>query len=499
MTLDFKNFGNEIEIQSFVKTLQHIYMGVDVWGRGSHGGGGFGVFRALDHISPDSLGLSVAIFGQAWTWESEQDKEGWNWDKWWEYDSKLWVGSSSGILDVPLPVMEMKKNELPCTHKEFVPITSYFPRHAPPDPADLPFHTTFCPGTGLNWFVEGKKVYDSVNGWTDIDKQTSVGDMLWPRPELFWEDGREDRIPSSLATFCMDDAWNGGNSLRISISSPGSEEETAAYRSLWLPVQSLSITLGKLYEASAIYKVNLLADGLDIEVALSLHAAPGAEEDLAINIVSSTTQELANGWTSLIIQFSVSANGINDGTLFNTACIGMVIAIVTETPTKPLQLSFLLGQLNVSAFIPPSFKEDKPLILWADYSPTVNSASKTFFGTLSWEVASTFPRMTTIKPTSPEDPISAWNPQPNNWFPSFLYFNVYALPFIDPYNVGKVDDAVWIGTSGAGWEGRKNSFIVLKENLSFEMSRKFRFYIQGITDYGEVMTWERCISIDLSL
>jgi hypothetical protein len=38
--------------------------------------------------------------------------------------------------------------------------------------------------------------------------------------------------------------WRGmaGNySLRISISSPGSEEETAAYRSLWLPaLQSLS-------------------------------------------------------------------------------------------------------------------------------------------------------------------------------------------------------------------------------------------------------------------
>src|SRR5260221_462213 len=74
------------------KTLQHIYVGIDIWGRGCHGGGGFGAFRALEHISPDQLGLSVAIFGQAWTWESEQDKDGWSWDKWWDYESSLWVG-----------------------------------------------------------------------------------------------------------------------------------------------------------------------------------------------------------------------------------------------------------------------------------------------------------------------------------------------------------------------------------------------------------------------
>jgi mannosyl-glycoprotein endo-beta-N-acetylglucosaminidase len=498
MTLDSKLIGNIVEI-GLPKTLQQTYMGIDVWGRGSHGGGGFGVFRALEHISPDSLGLSVALFGQAWTWESEQDKDGWSWDKWWEYDSKLWVGSSSGTLGVPLPVLKMKRDESPCTHGDFVPIKSFFSCHAPPDPADLRFHTTFCPGTGLNWFVEGNKVYDSVDGWTDIDKQTSVGDMLWPRPELFWEDERVDRISTALTTFCMDDAWNGGNSLRISISSPGSEEETAAYRSLWLPVQSLSVTPGKLYQASVIYKLDPLADGLDIEVALSPHAAPGAKEDLIINTISSTTQDLAHGWTTLVIQFSISANGNNDSSPLSTACIGIAIAILSETPTESLQLSFLLGQLNISAFVPPAFKEDKALILWADYKPSSNPSSETLSGTLSWEVASTFPLTTSIKIPSLEDPISVWNPQPIGWFPSFLYFNIYAQPFVDPYNAGKVDDAVWIGTSGAGWDGRKKAFTVLQVNLPFKISEKTRFYVQGVTDYGEVMKWERCAFVDVSL
>jgi mannosyl-glycoprotein endo-beta-N-acetylglucosaminidase len=64
------------------KSLSDIYTGVDVWGRGSHGGGGFGCYRAIDHIDPKFLGLSVALFGQAWTWESEQDKPGWTWETW---------------------------------------------------------------------------------------------------------------------------------------------------------------------------------------------------------------------------------------------------------------------------------------------------------------------------------------------------------------------------------------------------------------------------------
>ncbi|THU86762.1 hypothetical protein K435DRAFT_867947 [Dendrothele bispora CBS 962.96] len=66
------------------KTLRDINMGIDVWGRGLHGAGSFRSFRsyrALQHISPSSLGLSVAIFGHAWTWESEHDRDEWTWEK----------------------------------------------------------------------------------------------------------------------------------------------------------------------------------------------------------------------------------------------------------------------------------------------------------------------------------------------------------------------------------------------------------------------------------
>ena len=474
-------------------------MGIDIWGRGCHGGGGFGASRALEHISPDCLGLSVAIFGQAWTWESEQDKDGWSWNKWWDYDCSLWVGPTSGSSGILLPEMEWKEGEEHCNHERFLAITSFFPRHSPPDPADIPFHTTFCPGTGLSWFVEGRKVFESPNGWTDVDKQTSVGDMLWPCPTLCWEEEREEKIPTASVKFYMDDAWEAGNSLCLTISCPGSDDELAAYRPLWLPVQSLCLTPRITYQALVIYKVNTLADGTETEFALSLRKLP---ECIACSVTSSSEQELANGWTKLIIEFNISPHADSIGAP-TSCCIGLMLAIVTESPVEPVQVSILLGEFNVSPLLPPSFTQDETLISWADYTrdsiqPSQNNPSMS--GTLSWEVSSTFPAVNP-RITSPEDPVPAWSSQPTiPWFPSFLYFNIYAQPFKDQYSVGKVDEAIWIGTSGAGWSGNHKTFTVLQENLPFEVpATKVRFYVQGVSDRGEVMKWNRCAFVDITL
>ena len=479
--------------------MNDIYMGVDVWGRGSHGGGGLGSYKAISHISPETLGLSVALFGQAWTWESEQDKPGWTWEKWWAYESKLWVGSISGAVEVA----EAPQNGPECHHGPFLPIASFFPRHPPPEPSQLSFHTNFCPGSGKAWFVEGIKVFQIDSGWTDVEKQTSVGDMIWPSPTLYWDDDREDEIPKALSCFYMDDAWNGGNSIRISVSCPSSEEATAAYRALWLPIQSLHLIPQRSYEAHAIYKLehNHTQD-LETEFALSVKSLPGSQDvSLVLIVVSTSTIELTGGWTKLTIQFNLCGNELQS----TAAAIGLVIAIVSENPTEHLQLPFLLGQLNVSSHVPLTFSEEDPLVLWADFTPTPASNNRPtaspFLGTLSWEVAASFPTVTNTIIKSTEDPLPAWNLQPTiDWFPSFLYFNIYAQPFTDKWNVGTVEDAVWIGTSGS--DGQRNGFDILPKNLPFTVNNsattKIRFYIQGVKDCGEVLKWQKCAYVDVS-
>lgn len=47
-----------------------VYYGNDCYGRGTYGGGKYDVYKALDEIH--NYPFSVAIFGQAFTWECEQ-------------------------------------------------------------------------------------------------------------------------------------------------------------------------------------------------------------------------------------------------------------------------------------------------------------------------------------------------------------------------------------------------------------------------------------------
>lgn len=450
------------------KTLQDIYMGVDVWGRGSHGGGGFGSYKALAHISPDSLGLSVALFGQAWTWESEQDKPDWTWQQWWDYERTLWVGTTNND-EVPVPEAPNRQGEPDCTHGPFLPIASFFAHHAPPDPVRLALYTTFSPGAGHGWWVNGVKVFESEKGWTDVGKQTSVGDLVWPRPAISWEGEDEGLLfggkIEAEPSICMDDAWNGGSSLRLSLTDQG---DPSVYRCIWLPVQSLALTAQTTYQATAVYKLDAAAD---LDVSLSVKSS--TEDSAIITPQIENDTPLAQGWVKLSIRFSVSSSS-------SSASIGLVIAIVTEGPSQSLAASsLLLGQLNVFRAPSPS-PSSAPMVLWADYSPQDRK--------LTWEVAASLPVFVQRPLTSPEDPVPLWDMQPCR-VPSFLYCNIYAAPFSSATYAGRPEDATWIGTSG--YSGDAKTFIV-----ESPVRTRTRFYVQGVTEHGEVVPWERCVFVD---
>ncbi|KAF8075804.1 glycoside hydrolase family 85 protein [Lyophyllum atratum] len=500
LALDPALTGNAPESlpQTSKKSLSDVYMGVDVWGRGSHGGGGYGSYKAIEHIAPDSLGLSVALFGQGWTWESEQDKPGWNWEKWWEYDSKLWVGPVSGHVHVP--DAPRRKDEPECPHGPFRPLVSFFPRNPPPDPFNLPLHTIFSPGVGRAWFVEGVKVHQASNGWTDLDKQSSIGDLVWPKPLVEWEgDERDEAVPAVLPTICFEDAWNGGSSLKLSVQSNGSDAEDAAYRCIWVPIQSVSISKGKYYEATLCYKVGN-ADQVELDLGLSIKLVNGSHA-LEITPVAIADSELPESWSKLSIQFSASEG--QEVPMHIGGALGLVVAIVAEDPSKSLEMTIHVGQLNVYAVPPPTITPamHSPMILWADFeTPTFKGAP----GILSWEVAASFPPLGDIEVKSPDEPVSAWTVHPSNkWFPQYMYFNIYALMHTPNGGVGQPEDAIWIGTTGL--DGVRNRFAVFPQDLPFwsqmalKKTRKVRFYVQGVTDHGLVLGWERCVFVDCDL
>ncbi|KAG6873607.1 hypothetical protein C0995_013980 [Termitomyces sp. Mi166 len=480
------------------KSLNDIFMGVDVWGRGSHGGGGFGSYKAITHIAPDSLGLSVALFGQGWTWESEQDKPGFNWEKWWEYDRKLWVGPVSG--EVEVPEAPRRKGELECPHGPFRPIASFFPHNPPPDPLDLPFHTTFSPGVGRAWFVNGISVYQTADGWTDIDKQCSIGDLLWPLPAVRWDDGeRISPLPQVLPAICFEDAWNGGNSVRLDMSCPGSEED-AMFRSIWIPIQTLSVTTGTKYGATLYYKV-VETGQADLDLGLSVKSsAPDVNvAPFEVQPIADANSEFPSGWSKLSIQLDVPPK--QDQITKQRGAIGLLVAIVAEDPTQNLDVKICIGQLNVYPMPPLTAAVHSPMILWANFNAP---KSKDTPGMLSWEVSASFPSLTSTNVNSPDDPVSAWAVQPSNdWFPRFMYYNIYGLLHSSDGRVGQPEEAVWLGTTGL--IGQSKMFEVVPKELPFWSetsvgnSTKVRFYIQGVTDHGAVLDWEKCVFVDSDL
>ncbi|KAJ7983052.1 glycoside hydrolase family 85 protein [Mycena polygramma] len=500
--VQYFNSLNQNSAHIVPKTLHDIYVGIDVFGRGSHGGGGFGAYKALEHIAPARL--STAFFGQGWTWENTQDAPGFTWESWFADDRRLWAGPRAGERVVVPDAPPNRPGEPPCAHGPFAPVALFFAHAAPPDPRRIPLHTTFCPGVGRAWWVDGVRVFQrpGKEGWTDVDKQTSVGDLVWPVPLLSWEGGGDDAstdaLPAATSEVTLEEAWNGGSSLKLGISAPGEAGDDAAFRCVWLPIQSVTVTLGKSYEATAVYKIAEEDENVDLDIALSVKAVTSTAMYFdAFDVVpqSVSTAALPGGWTKLCIQFETSAP-VPDDTV--KAALGLVISIVAEDVSKALNLSLLLGQLNVYPAPAPAAPPTAPMLLWADFA--ADSPNAPLDGTLTWEVAATFVPLTILTLTGAEDAAPVWPiaPSAEPWFPRFMYFNVYAQRHSPgAVVIQKPEDAVWIGTSG--YEGRAQAFAVRQANLPFDMVgvKTVTFYLQGVTDHGEVLRWDQCVIVDV--
>ncbi|KAH7921986.1 glycoside hydrolase family 85 protein [Leucogyrophana mollusca] len=471
---------------SKAKSLRSVFTGVDVWGRGSH---------AISHIDPEFLGLSVALFGQAWTWESEQDKPGWNWDKWWEYERKLWIGPADPDEIVPVPDAPRRRGEPECPHDSFKSISSFFIGLPPPDPAVLAFHTTFCPGIGRSWFVEGVKHLQTDAGWTDVDKQCSIGNLVWPRPAIEWEgDARAEKVPEGSSTLFLDDAWSGGNCLQLSVTCSGTDAEDAFFRCIWLPVQSLSITAQKSYEANIVYKT-AVGVGVELDLGLSVKLLSGSGQKTEISSGQSIQSDLGSGWSRQILQFTLPEQ--HDDTI---VAAGIVVGFATEDPSETCTFSVFLGQLAVYPSPPPAaVSVGIPHILWAKFEPTssfTTDSLASLSGVLTWDVASSYPPLTGHVINSTEDPDPVWIlDDSNDSFPSFLYFNVYLSPRFEGI-APEPTSASFVGTTG--YDGRANRFYLDSHSVPRGVSgaRGVRLYVQGVTNRGDVIPWDKCAHID---
>ncbi|KAF8622794.1 hypothetical protein AX15_006724 [Amanita polypyramis BW_CC] len=475
-------------------TMRDIYVGIDVWGRGTLGGGGFHVYKALEQIAPDSLGLSAALFGQGWTWEKWQNEPGRTWQKWWDEEVTFWAGKVPG-----LDMTKLLKSDEENVYK---PVADFFVKRAPPDPKNLPFFTTFSPGVGKGWWVRGKNVWDRsmvnnggwTSGWLDIEKLYSLGDLLWPVPTVVDVGHGESKMVSVQVSIDFTDAWNGGSSVRILfLESAQTEQTEGVNRSFWIPVQSLSLTPEENYTMVANYKLVDVVGGIVADVELELRSVSGKADDVHVTIVSGATHSALGGnWVGLQTTVGILP-GDSDASAPVNLALGLRFNVKGRTLTKG---QILLGQMNVHS--PPLDSEGTDALRVCNFMSHLQDED----GTMK------------IRGLEDLDGILTWGEETRS-HPARLsllrrcaYWNIYVRQLVasqDDFDLEEdVKDATWIGTSGVGYsgDGKIGRFVVMGKNLATRLSLtegdsgKLRFFVQGIPAAKEGEGWERILWTD---
>ena len=470
------------------RTLQTVYVGVDVWTtrRVQYGGGGYCCYRGITHTAP--LGFSTALFAPGWTWELGTPDPDHNWDAWWGNERRLWLGPLQPGEIIPVP---------PSPEGPFKPMTAFFQTLPPPNPSRFVFFTSFSPGVGYSWFVEGQKVLHTEVGWTDIDKQTPLGNLVWPWPSPSWQGAEpEEAPPSGSTTLDMTDGYNGGNTLKLSLEHTGRKSDDTT-KTIWLPIQSLTLTTRDSFEARLIYKTSA---GSDVDVDAQIYIKPLSYDVIAsagFTASRAIVSALPRGWIQQIINFT-SASTQHTASV----TIGFLVSFKSKGPSAKVTFSFSLGQLAVYPTPPPpSVSVGTPSVKGAKFTPNALTPPTVPYdplqGVVTWDTASTFAPIDVQVP-DPESTTPAWLLQdtPAYRSPAFVYFNIYATPLPSPSVNVDPAQAVFIGTTGL--DGRGNRFYTERTCFpdNWDKLPGVRFYVQGVTDRGDVLPWERCATVD---
>ena len=333
------------------KSRQDVFCGVDMWGRGSYGGGGFGAHKAISCIDPRRSRLSVALFGQAWSWESEEDKPDFTWEKWWKHEQSLWLGSRNDLSPLFDSVVDQLQSVPGAFSIQPIPLKAYFHSSPPPIPTLIPFDTTFSPGIGFALFLEGNRVPDDREaGWTDINKQTSLGDLIWPIPHVFRTlEGCQDveqplllRDVDASVSLSFLDAWKGGSSMFVRLSSSNDFFSGGDVSLLCLPINSIALPVAVLFTVSAVYKVPSSADYV-LEPWISNRTL------LPLPVIRQSKQHvpLPNGWCRTSLDFAID-DQVKLVPAISDALVGVVIRRAGGSASAIPTISLHIGQLSLT-------------------------------------------------------------------------------------------------------------------------------------------------------
>ncbi|XP_054718354.1 cytosolic endo-beta-N-acetylglucosaminidase-like [Uloborus diversus] len=218
----FLNYGWKEEnlsksISEAADRVTDIYVGIDVFGRGCFGGGGFSTDIAA--AVARKFGLSIAIFAPGWVYET-LDRENFK-----ENQYKFWS-----------------------TLSELCPVKKFL---------KLPYYSSFCPGFGKKMFRNGKII--STEPWFNLSLQQC-------QPTFHYT---HYTPKTGVISLYEEDAFNGGCCLNLS-GVANSEGESLCFQIL-----SSHFVLETSVVLSFVFKT--LSDDIDVSLMLNIHS--GAVKD----------------------------------------------------------------------------------------------------------------------------------------------------------------------------------------------------------------------------
>ncbi|ORY66949.1 glycosyl hydrolase family 85-domain-containing protein [Leucosporidium creatinivorum] len=444
-------------LEKLGRPRDEVSFGLDVWGRGQFGGGGFSSWRAvqlldqstrhqppiptlppsspspLNNLEPppsslsfplssaspsDASNFSLALFAPAWTVESEhlghslETREGWT--KWWEDELYLWTGSAPG------PNVERERVRMEQVRKEERGVqrarelaAAFSISHSPPSLPSFDYNAPLPPLPGsfrplASYRPAPRPPPPSSAFYTNFSNGAGhcfylEGKLVLDSPSG-WTDidftfpfpslALPSPNPRVKASLTDDDAWMGAFSLRLEASKPA---ESSA---IVVPVTPTAVLVerGQHLTATAVWKPLSTIDELKLAVN---YDRPSSSTELAetslLEMHDLDTTELAGGWRST--SALITLKNEDEDEAFEISSLGLSFTFPSSTA------NLLVGSLALTS----SSLAESPQPLVTNLRWSSDSAS------LKWDVARAVPISSAVGSASE-------SPARGRRWPSFLFY-----------------------------------------------------------------------------
>ncbi|KAF5752596.1 cytosolic endo-beta-N-acetylglucosaminidase-like isoform X1 [Tripterygium wilfordii] len=248
-----------------------VYMGIDVFGRNTYGGGGWNTNVALNVIKKNDV--SAAIFAPGWVYETEQKPDFQTaQNRWWDLVEKSWG------------------------------IVKRYPRL-------LPFYSNFDQGHGYHVFIEGAQVSDAR--WNNISSQGF-------QPFL---ENINDSTSNALQVFVgfNEPSYSGGGNVTFK----GTLEDDADFMT--------QLFRGELLlDNSPIHLTYSVKSNSKSLLGLSLEFVSAKNERTSVLVASWGRNQVSRKYSKVIVPHLVKKTDMGLGWVMNEAGIAMNGYILTE-------------------------------------------------------------------------------------------------------------------------------------------------------------------------